>query len=413
MNPLTQFFRQYDAQLWILFSGWIVSAMGFAMVAPFLSIYFHLELRVPMTTVGGFFFYTAAIRAFAQGVAGDLSDRWGRRRIMIFAQIMRGVVFFAVAVSIQNHWGFYPTAVILACGFMLASSFQPAANAMVSDIVPATKRTEAFGLMRVASNVGWGVGPALGGFLASGSYAHLFWVGGALAILSAFTIVVFIRESNPQVSGPAVAKSGNHVKNPSIFSTTAFTVFHDRRFLLYCLSCLLMFLTMAQLISTLSVYAKESVGISHIELGWVYATNGLVIVLFQMLVARLVRNRNLLTVLMIGSFMYGVGYSLMSVPTALWGILVLIVFVTVAEMLVGPASTSLVASMAPPENQGLYMGAFGLFTTLGWSVGPFLGGIFLDHAPNPVLLWLGVSFFGLLGGVGFLLMKWRYPELKG
>lgn len=401
-DKLRQIFSSYDHQLWILFAGWIVSAMGFAMVVPFVSIYFHLVLGIPMAIVGVFFLVTALARALSQIVAGSLSDSLGRRKIMLFAQFVRGIVFFGVAVSIRFRWGFLPTALILVTGYLLASFFQPAANAMVADIVPHEKRPEAFGLLRVAANIGWGIGPAAGGFLAQSSYASLFWAGGILAILSGLTILFFIRESNPNLQP---------VERSQFKPRKMLAVFSDRQFLIYCSISLLMFLTMAQLVATLSVFIKAEIQLSNEQLGWIYSTNAFIVVLFQMLVSRAIKNRNLLRVMMVGSLLYAVGYSLISLPTNLFQVLLLIGVITIAEMMVGPASSSLVAKIAPSNKYGLYMGAFGLFGTLGWSVGPFVGGLFLDYAPNPYILWIGVSLFGLLGAIGFFWMSRRYPEL--
>jgi len=395
--------RTYDYQLWILFAGWVISSMGFAMVVPFVSIYFYVELGIPMSVVGGFFFVTALIRAVAQILAGSLSDSIGRRKIMIFSQLVRGLVFFGIALTIAYRLPFWSTGLILLFGYLFASFFQPASSAMIADIVPTEHRTEAYGLMRIASNLGWGIGPAAGGFLAASSYATLFWAGGGLSLLSGLTIILFIRESN---------RYRQTFHYSSFLPRRILGVFRDRQFFYFCLISLLMFLTMAQLIATLSVYAKETVGISNVQLGWVYSTNAFLVVFFQLAVSRLIRNRNLLMVLTAGSILYGLGYGLMFLPRTMAGILILIGVITTAEMMVGPASSTLVARMAPAEKYGVYMGAFGLFGTLGWSIGPLIGGVLIDYAPNPVILWAGVSVFGFLGGLGYYRMHRRYPEIN-
>lgn len=400
-SHIVRIFQDYDSQLWILFGGWIVSAMGFAMVVPFISIYFHLELGIPMSIVGGFFFVTAVIRAASQIIAGNLSDSIGRRGIMVFAQIVRGLVFFGVAVTIYFRMSFLLTAFILVIGYLLASFFQPVANAMVADIVPSEKRTDAYGLLRVAANIGWGIGPAAGGFLAKNSYATLFFAAGILAMISGVTILLFIRESN---------LNRRKLQRSTFYPKSILRVFSDRKFLTYCIISLMMFLTMAQLIATVSVYSRETIGISNIQLGFLYSANAFTVVLFQMAISRTIRQKNLFLVLSFGSFLYSVGYSLMAIPSTITGILVLVFLVTTAEMLVGPAASTMVARMAPENQHGHYMGAFGLFQTLGWSVGPFVGGLLLDFAPNPTVLWLGVSVFGILGGLGYLRMNARYPE---
>jgi len=69
LSRFSSFIKSYDYRMWILFSGWMASAMGFAMVIPYMSIYFHNQMQIPMTQVG-FIFGAGAIARALSGLIG-------------------------------------------------------------------------------------------------------------------------------------------------------------------------------------------------------------------------------------------------------------------------------------------------------------------------------------------------------
>src|SRR4029079_13795427 len=103
----------YDRRLWVLYLGFVVSSMGFAMGLPFVSLYFHEELGVSMSLVGVYFLVTAVLRSIFQVYAGELSDSIGRRWIMILGQTGGGLVFGVMALAVHAHANFWIASGIL------------------------------------------------------------------------------------------------------------------------------------------------------------------------------------------------------------------------------------------------------------------------------------------------------------
>ncbi|MFH1335996.1 MAG: MFS transporter, partial [Candidatus Zixiibacteriota bacterium] len=92
-SRLSTLVKSYDSRMWILFFGWMISAMGFAMVIPYLSIYFHNRMNIPMSQVGLLFGVGAIAQSLFGLWGGDLSDKIGRVKIMGSAQLIRSVIF--------------------------------------------------------------------------------------------------------------------------------------------------------------------------------------------------------------------------------------------------------------------------------------------------------------------------------
>ena len=153
ISKILDFVKSYDYRLWILTFGWLISAMGFAMVMPFISIYFHSELGIPMSWVGLVFGISAIIRATVGLLGGEFSDLWGRLKIMVFSQVLRAFLFFIIAWFIYRGAGFLLLSSLIILSSFFGGFYQPVAQAMVADVVARHKRVEAFSIIRMGSNL--------------------------------------------------------------------------------------------------------------------------------------------------------------------------------------------------------------------------------------------------------------------
>jgi MFS family permease len=251
------YFRGFDYRLWILAMGWIASAVGFALSIPFISLYFHSELGMSMTSIGLFFGLSAVVRAIFQALGGELSDRLGRYYLMVFAQLCRSLVFLVIALAVHNHWGFYAIGGMLIFNSIFGATFQPAANAAVADLVGIEKRTEAYSIVRVAGNFGWALGPAMGGFLADKSYAILFVFSGGMTLISSMIIGVFLRGIKK------VRRNEEKFRIQDMLSLKGHELILKYAALLF-----ILYLVVSQFIMPFSLYSVDFMGISKKELGF-------------------------------------------------------------------------------------------------------------------------------------------------
>jgi MFS family permease len=390
----------YDRRLWILYTGFVVSSMGFSMVVPFVSLYFHEELGIPMSLVGAFFLVTAVLRASFQAYAGDLSDRVGRVRLMFAGQAGRAVLFGVMAAAVAARLNFWAASGILALSYIAGSFFQPVANAAVADLVERDRRLEAYSLLRVANNLGWGVGPMLGGFVSEIGYAWLFVLGSLASAVSAWLIRRHLTETLPPPSETTRAREG---------FGDILTVRHDRRLIVFLAFTFFLFTAMSQWISTLPLYASSELGTSRHQLGLMFGMNGLMVVAFQLPVTRAVRRLGLPGAMALGSLVYTVSFIGLSAAGVFWHLLAGMAALTLGELIATPASIAMVSALAPPDRMGRYMGLYSLIASFSWSAGPFVGGVLLDlWIDRPLLLWSVVGSFGAVAAAGFWGMRSRY-----
>lgn len=385
--------RTQDRRVLVLVFCRGITALGFSVVFPFLSIYLHNVMHISMTAIGTVFLASSLAGALSAVVGGELSDKFGRKRIMVFALIFRAITFFVISLAVLKSAGFLAIAVLVVLSSFAGRLFEPAAGAMISDVTTPAKRQEAFALLRIGINLGWAIGPAIGGFLASFSYAFLFLVAGIVIAVGLVILLVALK-------GYKTAAHGERIDFRDLAS-----VGRDKMFVSYNMVSLLLFLVTAQLMMTLSVYAVDWVGISQIQLGYLYTVNGLMVVLLQFPCVNLVRGLRMTRVMALGSFLYAAGYFSAAFAGGFVALLLSVIVVTFGEMFTSPSSFALVANMAPRERYGRYMGVFELFGSVGHSLGPFVGGIIMDaSAGNRFVVWGFVGIVGLVATQGFFMI---------
>lgn len=382
-------FSEFDSMV-----GWLalvraIGALGFALTIPFLTLYLFEELDVPMTQIGLMLTISGLIGASASTIGGSMSDRYGRRKVLIPLLVGRTIIFLFLAWIVLSRQPFlFFAAVFIINGFLGTATF-PVMDAIIADVTPTIKRSEAYGLLRVAANLGWAFGPAIGGFVVVAGYHWLFF--STAAILGCITLLSW---SRIQETWHAVTRIRRGINLSSIRQ--------DGFLLRFLAVCLVLFLVKGQLIATLSIHASTNVGLSKIQIGMLYFLNAGLVILFQIPISKLLIRYRPLRVLLVSGLFYCVGYFWVGLAQNWLVMSACVAVVTIGEMIEGPTAGSFVSVLAPREQVGVYMGVFNLVVHLGWAIGPLLGGILFETIIDPVYIWGSIAFIALLASFGFL-----------
>jgi MFS family permease len=388
-----QFFPpDMPGQFRLLVFGTLLTTTGVAVAYPFLTLYLNTQLHVPMDQIGLLFIGNAVGGLFAQTLAGPVADRFGRKPVMVIGLLVQS----CVSIGFTQASSFEHFAMLSTCSGFFGSLFMPASSAMVVDLVGADRRAEAFGLIRVAANLGFVIGPSLGGFLAVHSYTMLFVATAAAQITYVVILMFFARETLPVRSSAVKFQSwaGGFGK-----------MLRDRPFLVLLVASLLTTSVYTQLMTTFPVYLKEQIGIQESGYGLLMAMNGGLIVLFQITITRLVERRDRAIVLFLGTLCYAIGIGSIGWWRELPLFAMSMIVVTIGEMMIAPVASAQVADLAPEDMRARYMAAFGLTWTLGYGIGPTWGGAVMTRLGAP-WLWNIAIVLGCLAAVAYLPLHW-------
>ena len=386
----------YPRQFWLMFWGMLISAIGASMIWPFLMIYVSERLNLPMTAVASLMTLNAATGLVFSFVAGPLTDRFGRKWVMVVSLAVNGLVYLMMSQAAT-----LPEFALL---MALAGAFNPlyrvGADAMMADLIPSEQRLDAFSLLRMSNNLGVALGPAIGGFIATRSYTIAFYFAAAgmiiYSLLLAFRAVETL-PNNPRTEGPAQReKLGGYGR-----------ILGDRQFISFVAA-----FTLTQMCATLvwvlmAVYAKTNYEVPENLYGLIATTNAVIVVLFQVSVTQISKKHPPLRALAVGSLFYAVGVGSVALGQGFWGFWLSMVILSFGELILIPTSTSYAANLAPAEMRGRYMSVYGLTWGLAAGIGPVVGGM-LNDTLGPKAIWYGGFLVGLASMVSFLILARRY-----
>lgn len=390
---------KFDRRVWLLLVAMLVFRFGQGLYYPFSTIYFHNFVGIPLSLVGVGLAALAASSVASGLISGPLTDRYGRKPVMLATLLGSAVVFLGFA-FVGDFWG-YLTVSILA-GLVGSSSFDAARNAMVADVAPSHLRARAYGLVRVGGNIGWASGPVAAGLIAASSgdseitYQTMFAGTAALMLAVLVFLALLVRESLPR----AGERSSSAVPLPKLraaLSDTPFVVLLAVGFLLYYI--------FTQDWQALPVYARNFLDVPEAMIGLFLAGNGLMVMLLQLPIAYLLDGRSKVAALAVGTVLFAASSATLLLTESFLGILIAFAgFFTLAEMILEVAGAALAAELAPVEQRGTYLALFGCCFGAGYGLSPIVAGLLLD-ARLPEIIWTIQLIAATLAATGLLALK--------
>lgn len=396
LKRLTNKFKldRFERGVWVPVGISTVMGIGFATSFTYLPLYLYEERGISMTLVGTILLVSGLMAAIFQVIGGLAADRFGYRKMVLICQLAQFVALAGLAILIAADgalWGIVLLAILVP---VLNGIINPSILATVANASEKSRMTESYGLLVISGNVGWAVGPLLGGYLLGfASYAWLFGIGALFSVLA--------------LIGVPFLPAGQAKSDSERLSVKSFrALVSNKTLLLFSLISMLPFLAEAQWGSTLSVFTVDRIGFSTEQYGLLAGISGALIIVFQYPVSRHIGRLGNRKTLVLGSLLYAAGFLSFTWIKTFVPAVGSIVILVAGEMLFVPTALAVAGQLSRPEDRGKSMGLYGLSWSLGESLGPLLGGFLLDAFPtSPFFLWGPISLCAFIAAIGFGIWK--------
>ncbi|MEO8159985.1 MAG: TCR/Tet family MFS transporter [Arenimonas sp.] len=396
------------AALAFIFITVLLDILAFGMIIPVLphliASFYDGNVSRAAVTHGIFASVFMVMQFICSPIQGALSDRFGRRPVILLSNLGLGLDFILMAVA--------QTLPLLFIGRVLSgitSASFSTANAYIADVTPPEKRAAAFGKIGMAFGIGFVIAPAIGGLLGEFSTRAPFWVAAVLSLTNfCYGLLVLPESLPPERRAPFSWRRANPVASLSFLS-------HHPK--VFALAGVLFLMQLAHMVypSTFVLYADYRFGWGARMVGYTLGIVGVLSAIIQGgLIGRAISAWGERRTLLFGLAMGTLGFTLYGfAPTGYW----FWAAMPIAAMwgFAMPAAQGMMTRQVAPNEQGRLQGAVGSLASVAGIAGPLLfTRAFSDvTGRNLHAGWIGITFWlaaaMLLGG---LLLGWRSTRPK-
>ncbi|WP_407489506.1 MFS transporter [Elizabethkingia anophelis] len=372
-----------------------------SMVLPFLGVYMTDQLEFSIKESGIVLSFYGVGSVIGSWLGGYFTDKFGEYRVRSTSLFLSAPLFLLIPIftSVEGM------ALIILLQSIISETFRPANSVAITKYARPENLTRAFSLNRMAINLGFSIGPALGGILSSVSYELLFITNAVGAILAGIFYVRFFRKRHKIYQKKMKEKS--MVKDTLEKERSPY---RDSPFLVYCLLCAIFSVCFFQFFNTIPIFYKEVAHLDQKSIGYILGYSGFIIVVLEMLVVNFAdKYLTIAKTLLYGILMCAAAYAMLAINHHISLIMLSISILSVGEILVLPFMSTITALRSGKTNQGAYMGLNGMTFSISFIITPLLGtSVASDLGFNT--LWIGSGAVLALAGIAmYFVVNWLLP----
>jgi len=396
-NSYLESFHGLSREIWWLALITLINRSG-TMVIPFLSLYLTKDLGFSLERVGIIMTFFGLGSLVGTWIGGKLTDTFGYYKIMMASLIGTGLLFISIQ-FLHSYWLVCSGIFVL---MMVADAFRPAAFVAMSAYSKSENKTRSVTLIRLAINIGFSAGPAVGGLIiATIGYSGLFWVDGITCLLAAALLLLLLHPKKTRESDTTVNEA-------------PVSVYSDRPYWIFFAAMVLCSFIFVQYFSTVPLYYNEIHALSENQIGLLMGMNGLLIFVLEMPLIRYLelKGRSKIHNMMLGFLLVTLSFLILNFTD--WpGILIIgMILMTFGEMIIFPFSNAWALERAKHGKQGEYMAIYSIAFSFA-HIFAHNSGMRSVSSFGYEITWFGASFIGLLGILLFLFLKNRLKRKSG
>jgi len=374
---------------WLIWTGTLINRLG-GFVIPFLTLYLTSQRQIPVSRATLMVSLFGAGSFLAQLTGGELTDRLGRRPVMLMSFFITPI--FMIILGLAR-----PLPLIALSTFVVGfftDLYRPAVGAAIADLVPPKARTRAYGYNYWAINLGAAVAPFLAGVIAGYNYMILFIADALTTAIFGMIVYFGIRETRPveavHTSHASLDERINQLRREPI---------------LLIFSLLALFFGMIYMQGNVTLpLDMQTHGLGPRQFGSTIAINGLLIILVTIPISNMAVRWRRFETIAVSAVILGLGFGFTAFASTLPLYMLSVAIWTFGEIAATAVAPAIIADLSPVELRGLYQGIFGSAWGLAFFIGPLAGGWVFEHLGNHAL-WYGCFGLGLILAMGYLGMS--------
>lgn len=390
-------FRGLPRQLYLLAVVRCVMAMG-TFVFSFISLLASTRLGLNELQIGHVMFFVALANVAGSLLGGKLADLAGRKPVFLLADALAVITIVAAGATCDTPW----VLPFLILSYAFSSMSLPVLAALITDVSSPENRTECFSVLYLSQNVGYAIGPSMGGLLFAHYMKWAFFGQGILYALSGLFMLLLVRDNYrplPRSSGAGRGPAAREGMLAALFHRPVVLVF------VLCLILLTICYQEISFIMPLQYSALFGVEDGSRYAGLMWTVNAVVCLLATPALIALSKRRHPLINIAAAALLYAVGFWLNGAAEQLLLLYGAVVVWTSGEILVSTSAGVFIANRAPETHRARFQSLYEMARGFGRGIGPNIFGYYLlSHTYRQT--WSAISLV-CVAAIGFLLLLYR------
>lgn len=335
------------------------------MVIPFLSLYLTKNRGFSLEEVGWILSFFGLGSVTGSWLGGKLTDKIGHYKTMAGSLILSSILF----VLLQFPTSFWSICIAIYLVMTVADIFRPAVFVAINAYSKPQNRTRSITLIRLAINLGFSAGPAIGGIIIeTGGYSGLFWVDGLTCLMAGILLLRLLHPKRSQTEPEEVVPNAK-------------SAISDKPYLVFIFAMMIFGFIFIQYFSTMPLYYSDYHKLNEFEIGLLLGLNGLLIFFWEMPLIKFMESRkhSAIGYVILGTLLTGLSF--LAINLTDWvGILVIgMLLVTIGEMIGFPFSNTFALGRSDGRKRGSYMALYSIAFSISHIFGHTSGMQLIDN----------------------------------
>lgn len=385
-------------EIYIIFISRIVNAMG-CFVMPLMTIIMTDRIGLSMEATGFYLSLNSMIYPLASMIGGKLADSYGRKGLIIVFDTMAALLYITCGFMEPSMSLIYVVLGASAC----MSVAGPAHDSLIADLTTPDNRAGAYALSYMGWNLGFALGPTLGGFLYR-RYLPLVFIGDALTALMSISLIFFFIKETIGRTKEEITDSSRKLERRE--EGSIISVLLRRPILLY--FSLIAFgyhFAYSQWNYLMPMHSMQNFGeLGAQYFGWMASLNGLVVIIFTPILTKLTEHTKGMRKMVFGILLYAGGFGMLGILNLLPHFFLSVFVFTLGEILLSISVMPFIANHTPASHRGRMNAILPTIMGLGYAIGPMVMGKILKHTTIESA-WFLVGGIALVSALFMLLLE--------